>query len=234
MSNSENGWSTVTSASVASYLIPGSTTKLPIRRGDVATVLAYVAEQFHKTVEPLHKGWCWGFAPRKVRGSSTVISNHASATAIDLNAPDHPLGVSGTFTSKQVAAIRKILAFCDGVVRWGGDYSGRKDQMHFEINAGSAAVTRLAAKIRASRIVVASTSISHTLAPGSPYRAEVMLLQRTLKAGLKVDGDFGAATATAVKKYKAASKNKALIADKANPAVGKVTVTSLGLRWSGE
>src|SRR5690606_27057234 len=77
----------------------------------------------------------WGYAERPIRGSS-VISNHASGTAIDLNATKHPLGASGTFTSTQVTRIREILAVTRNHVRWGGDYTGRKDEMHFEINDG--------------------------------------------------------------------------------------------------
>jgi hypothetical protein len=32
-------------------------------------------------------------------------------------------------------------------VRWGGDYNGRVDEMHFEINAGQAAVNRAEANL---------------------------------------------------------------------------------------
>ena len=106
-----------------------------VRTGDVYTVLRYVAVQVNSTVEALYSPGCWGHNYREISGSTT-LSNHASGTAIDVNAPDHPLGASGTFTSAQVSAIRTILTRCNGVVRWGGDYSGRKDEMHFEINVG--------------------------------------------------------------------------------------------------
>jgi peptidoglycan hydrolase-like protein with peptidoglycan-binding domain len=50
-------------------------------------------------------GWCWGHAYREISGSTT-LSNHASGIAIDINAPRHPLGASGTFSSTQVSRTR--------------------------------------------------------------------------------------------------------------------------------
>ena len=121
-----------------------------MRKGDVATVLSYVANRFHSEVEPLKWPGNWGYAERKIRGGSS-LSNHASGTAIDLNAPAHDLGARGTFSAKQVRALRRIRNDCGGVIRWGGDYRGRKDEMHFEINAGTAAVARVAKAIRAGK-----------------------------------------------------------------------------------
>jgi hypothetical protein len=101
----------------------------------------------HLEVEKLVPGWCWGWAYRAVRAGST-LSNHASGTAADVNAPVHPLGKRGTFAPKQRDQIRSILRDVDNVVRWGGNYNGRPDEMHFEINAGPAMVARVAARLR--------------------------------------------------------------------------------------
>ncbi|GAA0492811.1 hypothetical protein Ade02nite_69580 [Paractinoplanes deccanensis] len=155
MPHSQNGWvagKPEEFGGLDKSPVPGTTVKLPqgVRRGDVATVLLYVAEQFHRTVEPLRPKQCWGYAYRVIRGSSK-LSNHASGTAIDLNAPAHPLGAKGTFTAKEIIAIRKILAFCDGTVRWGGDYRGRRDEMHFEIVQPASDVALIAKKIRVAR-----------------------------------------------------------------------------------
>lgn len=143
---SQNGYTANDRSLITSVPAPGG--NLAVRKGDVATVLQYVAGQFHAKVEPLVWPGCWGYAERTIRGSSTDLSNHASGTAIDLNAPQHPLGATGTFSANEVQAIRGILVFCDGVVRWGGDYSKRKDEMHFEIVKGLAEVARIAEKIR--------------------------------------------------------------------------------------
>jgi hypothetical protein len=124
---------------VAGVTFPGG-----VKAGDVDTVLGYVLAQFHSRVEPLVPGWCWGYNYRTISGSSTV-SNHGSATAGDANAPDHPYGVSGTFTGAQVNTINAIMAEVSPAVRWGGEYA---DEMHFEIDANSATVASVAAKIR--------------------------------------------------------------------------------------
>ena len=146
VATSQNGWLANNRSVIASYSLPGGG-KIAVRKGDVATILVYVAKRFDSEVEKLKWPGNWGYAERPIRGSRTT-SNHASGTAIDLNAPRHPLGKRGTFSKKQVRAIKKILADCGGVVRWGGNYVSRADEMHFEINAGSAAVRRVAQAIR--------------------------------------------------------------------------------------
>lgn len=148
MATSQNGYRANNRSLIASYKVPGG--KISMRKGDVATVLSYVAKRFHSEVEPLKWPGNWGYAERKIRGGSS-LSNHASGTAIDLNAPAHYLGARGTFSSTQLKAVRRILNDCDGVIRWGGDYSGRKDEMHFEINKGTSAVKSLANKIKAGK-----------------------------------------------------------------------------------
>lgn len=144
---SQNGWGAVTSPKglVDLRWITGKV--LP---GDVLVVFDYLCERFNTEVEPITRAHSWGWAYRAIRGATTV-SNHASATAVDVNAPAHPLGKRGTFSAEEVAAIRRILAALGGVVRWGGDYSGRADEMHFEINASAAKVAAVAAGIKAQR-----------------------------------------------------------------------------------
>lgn len=143
---SQNGWSANDRSVIGSYALPGG--RIALRAGDVSVVLLWVANRFHKRVERLEWPGNWGYAERNIRGSSTTLSNHASGTAIDLNAPRHPLGVRGTFSASQVRAIHDIVASTGGAVRWGGDYRGRVDEMHFEINAGAAAVKAAADRFR--------------------------------------------------------------------------------------
>jgi hypothetical protein len=133
--------------------VPGTAdVRVTVADGPAGDVLIHVLSQVHARVESLELDGTrgelddWGYAARPIRGGTTT-SNHASATAVDGNATRHPLGVRGTFTARQAAEIRQILAEVEHVVRWGGDYQGRPDEMHFEINAGHAAVARVAARL---------------------------------------------------------------------------------------
>lgn len=117
--------------------------------GDVRTVLEHVAARFDAEVEPVDPATSWGWGYRNVRGEvgDDELSNHSSGTAIDLNATEHPLGATDTFTDEQVRAIREILAEVAPVVAWGGDFA-RGDEMHFEIVGDPAAVAEVAARLR--------------------------------------------------------------------------------------
>jgi D-alanyl-D-alanine carboxypeptidase len=66
------------------------------------------------------------FNYRLIRGSS-AISNHSFAIAIDLAPSGNALGVK-----KGKMPAFAVKAFKDQGFRWGGDYKGRKDWMHFE------------------------------------------------------------------------------------------------------
>lgn len=149
MVNSQNGWPAsenraeiaVAAFKVGSVEFPGG-----VRTGPVAAVLAYLVAQFHARVEPLVEGWCWGHYFREVTGGGSV-SNHGSGTAVDINAPRHGYGDVNTFTVAQRRTIRAILKEVNSSVRWGGDYTGTKDEMHFEINTDQAGVDLAAAKL---------------------------------------------------------------------------------------
>lgn len=207
--NSQNGWSASadrTAIGIVPFAVAGVGFPNGVRSGDVLTVLTYVAERFHRTVEPLRDGWCWGYYFKSIEGSST-LSNHASGTAIDINAPRHPMGKRGTFTASQVQNIRRILLFCENTVRWGGDYSGRPDEMHWEINASASAVARIAAKIRGTVIkpptgngwTAVMVDNLPTLRDGDAGE-DVQTWQGILNArgqSVKMDGDFGPATKSA-------------------------------------
>lgn len=148
MATSQNGWPVVTNSAILTPL-PWITGR--VRPGDVAVILDHLCRRFHNEVEKITKGHSWGWAYRPIRGASGGYSNHASGTAIDLNAPAHPLGKRGTFSARKRRKIEAILRDLDGVVRWGGHYSGRPDEMHFEINATPAAVRRVALRLKATK-----------------------------------------------------------------------------------
>jgi hypothetical protein len=113
--------------------------------GDVAVVLRHVATQLHEHVEQLVDGWCWGYEYRANVNDPGSLSCHASATAIDINAPDHPNGASNTYSAEDQAFIQSLLLELDGVVAWGGGWS---DDMHWEISGTAAAVKAAADRLR--------------------------------------------------------------------------------------
>lgn len=150
MSTSQNGWPVVTDSQRSKLVDPvvhGADFPNGWLRGDVDVVFRYLIDRLHREVEPIMPGGCWGWFVKPIEGSTT-ISNHSSGTAIDYNAPRHPMGTRNTYSASDRAKIHAILDDLDGVVRWGGDYSGRPDDMHFEINASAAATARVADRIR--------------------------------------------------------------------------------------
>jgi hypothetical protein len=140
MPTSQNGYPANNPALVSSRFVPGTTRKLTVRNGPAGDLLLWVAAQFDKLVEDIEQGILddWGYAERPIRGSTTTLSNHASGTAIDLNATAHPMGTDPhrNFSQQEIDQIHAVLAKTDGCVGWGGDYTGRLDGMHFEINNG--------------------------------------------------------------------------------------------------
>lgn len=139
MATSQNGWPALASSSrlLYSWSVPGpSGTKLRLRNGCAGFLLVHWATFFDQQIEDLDEPQLddWGYAYRPVRGYESGLSNHASGTAEDLNATDHNLGSTSSFTMDEMSQIHKVLEKYKGTIRWGGDYVGRKDQMHFEIN----------------------------------------------------------------------------------------------------
>ena len=169
---SYNGWTVGTPGStigIVNYAVPGTSVVLPLRSGDVTTILGYVARRFNAEVEPILKGQCWGYDYRPNVNNPSVWSNHASGTAIDLNSLKHPNGAAGTFTAAKIAAVRRILAFCGDVVYWGEDYRGVVDGMHFEIDVppSDPAVAKLAAKTRQVKLPVGAVDVVSYLGNGN-------------------------------------------------------------------
>jgi len=151
MATSQNGYTANDISLTSVQLVPGTERKLRLRTGDTGYLLTHFAAWFDKNIESIDNDGeldDWGYSERKIRGSSTTLSNHASGTAIDLNAPEHWLGERNTFSDAQEVKIREQLKVYEGCIRWGGDYRNRADEMHFEINKPYASVQRVARKLR--------------------------------------------------------------------------------------
>jgi hypothetical protein len=87
--------------------------------------------QVQSEIRALHLGYQFKvvetYCNRNIAGSSTK-SNHAWALAMDINPAQNPMSM--TFKTDIPLTVRNI--FKGHGFRWGGDYVGRKDTMHFE------------------------------------------------------------------------------------------------------
>jgi hypothetical protein len=73
------------------------------------------------------------FVPRFVRGSRTVLSNHAFGTAFDINMSWNRLGVMPALIGNQ-GAVRELVEIANNNgFYWGGHFLKRPDGMHFEL-----------------------------------------------------------------------------------------------------
>lgn len=206
MPTSQNGYSANDRTLVSSRLIPGTQVRVTVRNGPAGDLLLYAAGRWDAEVEDIDNARAalddWGYAERPIRGSSTVLSNHASGTAVDLNATQHPLGQdpAASFTAEQRAQIRRILTDCRGAIRWGGDYNGRKDAMHLEVVVSEQRCAQVLLRLTAAG---GARGAHPTIRRGSVGGA-VELLQRFLgvaKVGDPGYGKFGPATEAAVIRY---------------------------------
>lgn len=141
---SYNGWPASDDRS-AIGVVPSDWFPGGVKAGDVSTVLGYVMRQLDARVEAIVDGWNWGYTYKANVNNPSQLSCHASATAIDWNAPDHPNGSSGTFTDDQVGTIYQILTEVQGAVSWLQGY----DEMHFEMTVDAGTLADVAASLPA-------------------------------------------------------------------------------------
>jgi hypothetical protein len=156
MAVSQNGYPANDRSQCTTYIVsnggkPGGRT-MTLRKGSPGELLAHFLRWFDATIRDIDPGIMddWSYAERPIRGSTTTLSNHASGTAADVDATKWPLGVEPTsyLTPAEIARVRLRLQVYEGCIRWGGDYTGRKDPMHFEINRDQATCDRVWAELR--------------------------------------------------------------------------------------
>ena len=132
---SQNGWAASpdkNAIGVKNFQVPGTQRHFSCAAA-VAPILIAFAAEFHKNIEPIDVGtyddWGYNFA---VIPNQSDYSNHASGTAIDINATLHPWKKTGTFSLVKLVKLHLLVRKYG--IRWGGDYAhGWKDEMHFEI-----------------------------------------------------------------------------------------------------
>jgi hypothetical protein len=185
MANSQNGWPVATRDDMFNGEVLGVKFPNGFLKGDVEVIFKWLIVALDTTVESIIDGSCWGWFVKVIEGG-TSISNHASGTAIDYNASKHPMGVHNTYSAGDRERIHAILNWLEGVVRWGGDYAGRPDDMHFEIHGTRAQVKRVADKIRSTQMATWTDTVNVTettgkelyepdLAEGTPVPAASLL-----------------------------------------------------------
>lgn len=146
MASSQNGWPVLAARTSGSHprlriwTVPGTdpVVRVLLRDGSAGFLLVWAALWWHEKLDRIdrpHPKDDWGWADRSIRGATTT-SNHASGTALDVDATEHPLGVRGTLLSAKALRLRWVLRVrLRGVLRWGGDYANRADEMHLEVDA---------------------------------------------------------------------------------------------------
>jgi peptidoglycan hydrolase-like protein with peptidoglycan-binding domain len=73
------------------------------------------------------------FVPRFIRGSTTVLSNHAFGSAFDINASENGLGVRPALVGER-GCVRELVTIANRRgFYWGGHFGSRPDGMHFEV-----------------------------------------------------------------------------------------------------
>jgi hypothetical protein len=77
--------------------------------------------------------WDGAFVARFIRGSTTVLSNHAFGSAFDLNAAFNPLGAEPALSGRPGCVYDLVRIAHDHGFYWGGHFSSRRDGMHFEV-----------------------------------------------------------------------------------------------------
>lgn len=150
MATSINGWPVLRPGNslIKNFRVPGTKRNLSTR-SDVGPLLIALAAEYHKTIAPIDTGTFddWGYAYREARAADKY-SDHASATAIDLNATKEGRMGSGPYswwkTNYRAYKARKLKAKY-GVVIWGGaeslggDYRQMRywDWMHWAFAPGT-------------------------------------------------------------------------------------------------
>ena len=210
MSTTDNGWPASKTLATRPLVINGTEFVGGIAdRDDVERVLRYALQRVADEVEaPVNPG-CWGFSFRPNRNDPSALSRHSGGIAVDLNAPTNPNGVptERTWTMPQILEIHWILddldRLCgltagDRVVRWGGDFNGTPDSMHFEVNVTPTQLPALAARLRDNTEALMVTDDDKqkiTDIVRTVLREELAAFAKTAGETIKVDGDGDPSTA---------------------------------------
>lgn len=195
MATSDNGWSVIypkDASSKTTFVKVGKAT-FQVRKGTEELWRLFLAEL--NKIEPFSEaGWDGGYAFRMTRGSETNWSCHASATAIDMNASQHPRGRGLRYKGwslKQRYQMRKLLNSTLGkAFKWGNDFSTTPDGMHLQLRE-PAVVNKVMGQL-GLRVISRAEQV----------RAQTRALQRDV--GLVSDGVWGPKTERELARHRVA------------------------------
>lgn len=141
----ENGWPSCGPDQLDNSLIPGTTERVSLQRGQPNTILKAFMADLNWYVESVDNGRGSDQDEGGWTGTNSVpTSNHLGGTAIDYNWSDHPMGpkvpdpAAGWQWSEIVGGpeeprVRELLAYYEGTVYWGNDWTTPHDSMHFQM-----------------------------------------------------------------------------------------------------
>jgi predicted chitinase len=140
----ENGWPECDLSDTERLTIPGTALSLPIQKGQPHAILQAFFRDMNEFIEPANNARGYNDEGSWTENNSVYTSNHKGATAIDWNWSDHPVnfmapdpraGWNGSVLIKgdQTPAVRELLAWYEGMVFWGNDWSSFRDSMHFQV-----------------------------------------------------------------------------------------------------
>lgn len=105
-----------------------------IAADSLSSVLTKIWDRCEHTQSKIHTAGCdcfsGSFAVRMIRGGSHP-SMHSYALAIDIDAPHNPLAAPASKTNFKSDSL-VVKAFKEEGWVWGGDWTGRRDAMHFQ------------------------------------------------------------------------------------------------------
>jgi hypothetical protein len=125
----ENGWPSCGPDQLERNPVPGTNIVIPLQRGIPNRIMKAFAADYHAYIEPLNQADTGGWTAT----NSVATSNHLGGTAMDLRWNSHAFQKRGTFSPQQMATIRELLAWYEGMIYWGGDWNSPIDEMHWQM-----------------------------------------------------------------------------------------------------
>lgn len=138
------GWPNCDKSRIVVVEVGARDINIPFRREMAPLLAGLVLELEAARGFPFTPGWCWGYACRPVKGTTTA-SNHSQGTSPDLDAPVNPhmsatahalphpgrKRIDGRYLRTNMPDNVSAIAAKWGF-NWGGRYRTKPDPMHFD------------------------------------------------------------------------------------------------------